>query len=161
MWSLRFDAANFPVSYSRISTSLIWLVAVGAGVTLGGAALLASIQRIGPSAGAVLENLLAGNARFVAGEPARADRSPGRREAVAGGQHPPAIVLTCADSRVSPEICFDQGLGELFVIRNAGNVLDPHVIGSIEYAMAHLIWWTTRRGRTRGGLRTSCAPVVR
>jgi carbonic anhydrase len=109
-----------------------------AGIILGGAALSASVQGVGPGSSEVLETLLAGNARFAAGEPSRADRSPGRREAVAGAQHPPAIVLTCADSRVAPEIAFDQGLGELFVIRNAGNVLDPHVIGSIEYAVAHL-----------------------
>jgi len=57
---------------------------------------------------------------------------------LAKGQHPFAIVLACADSRLSPEIIFDQGLGDLFVIRNAGNLLDDHVIGSIEYAVEHL-----------------------
>jgi carbonic anhydrase len=58
--------------------------------------------------------------------------------ALAGGQTPFAIVLTCSDSRVAPELFFDQGLGDLFVIRNAGNVLDDHVIGSMEYAVEHL-----------------------
>lgn len=57
---------------------------------------------------------------------------------MAGGQHPAAAILTCSDSRVPPEILFDQGLGDLFVVRSAGNVLDDAVLGSIEYAVAHL-----------------------
>jgi carbonic anhydrase len=57
---------------------------------------------------------------------------------LATGQQPFAIVLGCADSRTSPEVLFDQGLGDLFVIRVAGNVLDDHVLGSIEYAVDHL-----------------------
>jgi carbonic anhydrase len=57
---------------------------------------------------------------------------------LSGAQQPKAIVLTCADSRVSPEIIFDQGLGDLFVIRNAGNVVDADVLGSMEYAIEHL-----------------------
>ena len=53
------------------------------------------------------------------------------------GQRPFVIVLSCSDSRVPPELIFDQGLGDIFEIRNAGNVLNPHVIGSIEYAVMH------------------------
>lgn len=60
------------------------------------------------------------------------------REAVAKGQKPYAIILSCADSRVPPEIIFDKGLGEVFVVRVAGNVADPVVLGSIEYAVEHL-----------------------
>jgi Carbonic anhydrase len=86
----------------------------------------------------VLTELLAENARFAAGEEARASGFKERREALAKGQKPKAVVLTCSDSRVSPELIFGQGLGDLFVIRNAGNVLDPHVTGSIEYAVGHL-----------------------
>jgi carbonic anhydrase len=82
--------------------------------------------------------LQAGNERFVAGKLTHPDQTVARRTDVAQGQHPFALVLTCADSRVSPELYFDQGLGDLFVVRNAGNVLDDHVIGSIEYAIAHL-----------------------
>lgn len=85
-----------------------------------------------------LEILLAGNKRFVAGRPMFPDQSPARRRELAGGQKPFAIVLTCADSRVAPELYFDQGLGNLFVLRNAGNILDDHTIGSIEYAVDHL-----------------------
>jgi carbonic anhydrase len=61
-----------------------------------------------------------------------------RREELTKRQHPFAIVLGCADSRVPPEIVFDQGLGDLFVIRVAGNVIDDHSLGSIEYAVDHL-----------------------
>jgi carbonic anhydrase len=58
--------------------------------------------------------------------------------AIAAGQHPFAIILGCADSRVPPEIIFDQGLGDLFVIRVAGNILDDAILGSIEYAVEEL-----------------------
>src|SRR2546430_16521087 len=61
-----------------------------------------------------------------------------RREELAKSQHPFALVLGCSDSRVPPEIVFDQGLGDLFVLRVAGNVIDDHSLGSIEYAVDHL-----------------------
>jgi carbonic anhydrase len=61
-----------------------------------------------------------------------------RREELAKSQHPFALVLGCSDSRVPPEIVFDQGLGDLFVVRVAGNVIDDHSLGSIEYAVDHL-----------------------
>ena len=85
-----------------------------------------------------LARLMEGNQRFVAGTPSHPRQSTERRTTLAEGQQPFAIVLTCADSRVAPEIYFDQGLGDLFVLRNAGNVLDDHIIGSIEYAVEHL-----------------------
>jgi carbonic anhydrase len=61
-----------------------------------------------------------------------------RREELAKSQHPFAIIVGCADSRVPPELVFDQGLGDLFVLRVAGNVVDDHSLGSIEYAVDHL-----------------------
>lgn len=61
-----------------------------------------------------------------------------RRDALVGGQKPYAIILACADSRVVPELAFDTGLGELFVVRVAGNVANSSSIASIEYAVAHL-----------------------
>src|SRR5213593_3153210 len=61
-----------------------------------------------------------------------------RRAELTKSQHPFAIVFSCSDSRVPPEIVFDQGLGDLFVIRVAGNVIDDHSLGSIEYAVDHL-----------------------
>src|SRR5213076_1305836 len=61
-----------------------------------------------------------------------------RREELAKSQHPFAIIVSCSDSRVPPEIVFDQGLGDLFVLRVAGNIIDDHSLGSIEYAVEHL-----------------------
>ena len=85
-----------------------------------------------------LQRLLEGNQRYVAGMPTHPDQTTDRRLELAKGQAPFAIVLTCSDSRVAPELFFDQGLGDLFVIRNAGNILDDHAIGSMEYAVEHL-----------------------
>ncbi len=83
-----------------------------------------------------LERLKAGNRRFVDGERSSAnDLGPERRRELAGGQAPFAVVLTCADSRVAPEHVFDQGLGDLFVLRVAGNIATTAVIGSIELAV--------------------------
>jgi carbonic anhydrase len=84
------------------------------------------------------QRLVEGNARFVAGQAQHAHQDPDRRTSLATSQHPFAVVLGCADSRTSPEILFDQGLGDLFVVREAGNVLDDHTLGSIEYAAEHL-----------------------
>lgn len=86
-----------------------------------------------------LARLQAGNTRFVKHKEKHPDMSIGRRKSLAqSGQHPYAVVLGCADSRVPPELIFDEGLGDLFVIRDAGNVVDDEVLGSIEYAVEHL-----------------------
>lgn len=85
-----------------------------------------------------MQRLKEGNERFVEQKAPTAQRDASRREEIAKGQHPFAIVLGCADSRVPPEVVFDQGLGDLFVIRVAGEVAPPEVIGSIEYAVEHL-----------------------
>jgi carbonic anhydrase len=84
-----------------------------------------------------LERLKAGNKRFVEQKLADKDLA-GRRSATANGQQPYAIILACADSRVAPELVFDETIGDLFVVRVAGNVVDPDVLGSIEYAVEHL-----------------------
>jgi carbonic anhydrase len=89
-----------------------------------------------PSADKLWADLMAGNARFVAGKPATYPLAS-LRQKLASGQSPNVIVLSCSDSRVSPELTFDQSLGDLFVIRTAGNVADPVGLGSIEYAIAH------------------------
>jgi carbonic anhydrase len=82
-----------------------------------------------------LSRLQIGNQRFVAGTPAiDVLASPARRSALAEGQEPFAIILGCSDSRVPAEIVFDQGLGDLFVIRVAGNIVAPSQIGSVEFA---------------------------
>ncbi len=85
-----------------------------------------------------LARLKAGNQRFIAGNLQHPHQDSKRRAELATSQRPFAIVLGCADSRTSPEVLFDQGLGDLFVVRVAGNILDDHVLGSIEYAVDHL-----------------------
>lgn len=85
-----------------------------------------------------LAALFAGNRRYVAGQSAHPHQTSGWRAETARGQNPFATILTCSDSRVPPEIIFDCGLGDLFVVRVAGNVLDDVVLGSIEYAAEHL-----------------------
>ena len=90
------------------------------------------------SADAALGNLVDGNARFVGEKYLHDHISADYRKELAKGQHPFAVIVTCSDSRVSPELIFDQGLGDLFVIRTAGEVVDELEIGSIEYAVEHL-----------------------
>lgn len=86
-----------------------------------------------------LQSLMDGNKRYVENKMTGSSRSDAAsRAALATSQKPYAVVLTCSDSRVPPEIIFDKGLGEIFVVRVAGNVPDPIVIGSIEYAAEHL-----------------------
>ncbi len=82
--------------------------------------------------------LEAGNQRYVADRSERPHGDAARRGELATGQRPFATILACADSRVAPELVFDQGLGDLFVVRVAGNIVDDVVLGSIEYASAHL-----------------------
>ncbi|MEB3069602.1 carbonic anhydrase [[Mycobacterium] vasticus] len=79
-----------------------------------------------------------GNERFVAGEPAHPSQSIERRASLATGQKPTAVVFGCGDSRVAAEIIFDQGLGDMFVVRTAGHVIDAAVLGSIEFGVAVL-----------------------
>lgn len=85
-----------------------------------------------------LNKLKEGNRRYVIGQSSNPTDHINRRMELASGQSPFAIVLSCADSRVVPEMIFDQGMGDLFVIRVAGNIADDRVIGSIEYAVEHL-----------------------
>lgn len=82
----------------------------------------------------ILERLMVGNRRFVEFRQRNPRRSMGRRKELVSGQLPRAIVLGCSDSRVSPTVIFDQGLGDLFQIRVAGNLVDDMVLASIEYA---------------------------
>ena len=136
-----------PFSLSRRSLVL----GVGAGL-LAGPALAAAAHGAKPSAApaapnpddaalspeAALERLMAGNARYVAAKATHPHDDADRRRLVAAGQHPFATILACADSRVAPELIFDQGLGDLFVVRVAGNVVDDAVLASIEYSVLHL-----------------------
>jgi len=85
-----------------------------------------------------LSTLQTGNMRFYEGHLEHPRLDGMRRELVAGGQHPHTIIVSCSDSRVPPEEIFDQGLGDIFTVRNAGNVMSVESIASIEYAVEHL-----------------------
>ncbi|MET9359711.1 carbonic anhydrase [Streptomyces sp. NPDC006632] len=88
--------------------------------------------------GQALATLLEGNRRFVAGTPGHPNQDAARRAELAPVQTPFAVLLGCSDSRLAAEIIFDQGLGDLFVVRTAGHVLGPEVLGSIEYGTSIL-----------------------
>ncbi len=88
-------------------------------------------------AGAIAK-LKEGNGRYASGKLQHPGQTTERRAELTKDQHPFAVIVSCSDSRVPPEIVFDQGLGDLFVVRVAGNVIDDHGLGSIEYAVDHL-----------------------
>ena len=95
-------------------------------------------EQLSVSPGQALQRLKDGNDRFAADKMEDKDLGAKKRQELAKGQRPFAIVLSCADSRVPPELIFNQGLGDLFVVRVAGNISDPFVVGSIDYGVAHL-----------------------
>ena len=95
-----------------------------------------SVEAPQPDAAAALERLKAGNQRFLEGESVGQQLAADQREGLVKAQRPFAIVLGCSDSRVPAELIFDQGLGDLFVIRVAGNIVAPSQIGSVEFAAA-------------------------
>jgi carbonic anhydrase len=88
------------------------------------------------TAARALARLKAGNKRYVDGRHELLDEIADRRRDSAGGQRPYAVILSCADSRVSPELIFDESVGALFVCRVAGNISTPQILGSVEYAVA-------------------------
>ncbi|MFI8943878.1 carbonic anhydrase [Streptomyces syringium] len=90
------------------------------------------------TAQSAFEMLMAGNKRFVAGSPEHPNQDAARRAEVAPGQNPFAVMFGCSDSRLAAEIVFDRGLGDLFVVRTAGHVTGPEVLGSIEYGVSVL-----------------------
>jgi carbonic anhydrase len=91
-----------------------------------------------PTADEALARLIAGNDRFVRGEVLYQAARKDTLEELARGQRPYTTIIGCSDSRVPPELVFDAGFGELFIIRVAGNVIGPAVMGSIQYAAMHL-----------------------
>lgn len=99
---------------------------------------MTTVETKRPSAEEVLQTLKEGNKRFTTEQLQHPNHCKESREKLVEGQEPIATVLTCADSRVPPVDIFDQGLGDLFVVRVAGNVIGDHTLGSIEYAVAHL-----------------------
>jgi carbonic anhydrase len=101
-------------------------------------AVIAAAHEPAVSAGQALQLLLEGNQRFVAGKLEHPNQTPARRAELGNGQHPFAAVLACSDSRTPPEIIFDRGLGDIFIVRVAGNVVDQVVIESLGYSVKHL-----------------------
>lgn len=120
------------------------LQGVGVGATLASVATVAGAAPSPASAAgrptpdAALALLKKGNADFLAGRPVPVDTNGKRRLEIAKGQQPFAVLVSCSDSRVPPEVLFGRGLGELFIVRNAGNTVDTAAMGSIEYAVAEL-----------------------
>jgi carbonic anhydrase len=128
---------RFPAPTPRLSRR--WAIAAGGSLLFAGRALAAGHEApAGVTPDAALKRLLEGNARYVAGKAIHPDADLARRATLANGQQPFATVLACADSRVAPELIFDEGLGDIFDVRVAGNVVDDAVMGSIEYAVVHL-----------------------
>lgn len=117
-------------------TGQVWIIVA---LVLTCAVAWASGSGPGMTADEALAKLMEGNQHYVAGGLTNQKMSDAAtRQSLATGQKPYAIILSCSDSRVPPEIIFDKGLGEIFVVRVAGNVVDPIVLGSIEYAVEHL-----------------------
>ena len=116
--------------------SLSYFAALALLAASGGSVLAAETITVKPEE--ALKRLQVGNERFVAGTPSQTTKDAARRAEVAQGQKPFAIVVSCSDSRVGPEVVFDQGLGDIFVVRTAGHVVDDVGLGSVEYAVEHL-----------------------
>jgi carbonic anhydrase len=106
-------------------------------LVVAGTAALGAQQAL-PSADAVLAELKAGNAHFVAKKYEHPHQTAARQQALAATQNPHCAILTCADSRVPPELVFDQGLGDIFDVRVAGNTAGDDAVASLEYAAEHL-----------------------
>jgi len=124
-------------NFMRIAVAAVVTPSIVAGVPSSSRAA----AKPAPDPAVVLRDLMEGNARFKSGQTTAPRRQPSDFAGVAEGQSPEAVILGCADSRVPPEIVFDQGVGDLFVVRVAGNVVTGTgviVKGSIEYAVAEL-----------------------
>lgn len=130
-----------PMDFSR---RRMLLASAGASMALAGAGPLEAAEPEPPAepfpanADAALKRLLEGNRRFVSGTMRHQHQSRDWRRSLTTHQKPFATILSCSDSRVPVEMIFDQGFGDLFVIRVAGNVVAADVVGSIEYAVLHL-----------------------
>lgn len=133
----RDDTEDSPLGFSR--RVFLKTGALAALLPLGGAASWAagSPPQNALEPAAALDRLRAGNARYVAGQMNARDFSSSRA-ARTKSQHPIASILSCADSRVAPELAFDQGPGDLFVARVAGNVVTPGLLASLEYSVEFL-----------------------
>jgi carbonic anhydrase len=123
---------------SPFAVGKILVLAVAALVGCGRAEAGPEVRQEQAAADTVWKDLQAGNRRYRDAAVTHPRQDAARRASLSAGQHPKAVVLSCSDSRVPPEIVFDQGLGDLFVIRVAGNVVCPETLASVEYAVEHL-----------------------
>jgi carbonic anhydrase len=125
----------------RVSFLFVMLFSVGSGLAQQPAVPAQhsthASSHAAPSADEVWATLMVGNSRFVSGKTQTHALVPLRHKLVSG-QSPNVIILSCSDSRTAPELIFDQSLGDIFVVRTAGNVADPVALGSIEYAVDHI-----------------------
>jgi carbonic anhydrase len=129
---------HFVKAVTAVAASILGVLRIGAAEPHAGAAKNAPAR---PKPEEALRELMAGNERFAAGRPNSPRRSPADFRQLAEGQYPFATIISCADSRVAPEILFDVGKGDVFVVRVAGNVVSGAgavVKGSIEYSVAEL-----------------------
>lgn len=101
-------------------------------------AISCNLQPTEKTVASPLERLKTGNERFYNGDVVHPDEAPDYIHELSKGQHPFAVVISCSDSRVPPELVFDQGFGDIFSIRTAGNVIGDYELGSVEYAVEHL-----------------------
>jgi carbonic anhydrase len=119
-------------------TSKLALIAFVSLTSAGVSAVAAEPSAASVGADTALTRLKEGNARFSSNKVSDGKPNAAKREETAKAQHPYAIIVACADSRTAPELVFDSNIGDLFVVRTAGNLVDDHALGSIEYAVEHL-----------------------
>jgi carbonic anhydrase len=132
-----FGNADKDRTKMKITSKITLFAAIGL-LALETFALAADHPATSVGADAALAKLKEGNARFVSNKVSEGKPNAAKRAETAQSQHPFAIIVGCSDSRTSPEIIFDQNIGDLFVVRIAGNVVDDDGLGSIEYAVEHL-----------------------
>jgi len=120
------------------TTSKLTVFATIACLSVAALALAADPPAASVPADAALAKLKEGNLRFATSDVSKGKPTAARRKETAEAQHPFAIIVACADSRTGPELVFDQNLGELFVVRTAGNLIDDHALGTIEYGVGNL-----------------------
>nr|WTB34827.1 carbonic anhydrase [Streptomyces sp. NBC_00830] len=134
-------AAVPPARRALLRTALTGAAALGVGLTVASPASAAPATRPRPRPSTpdqALQELAAGNLRWRTYRQKHPNETPAVRQALTSGQHPFAVVLSCVDSRVPPELVFDQGLGDLLTVRSAGEVLDEAVLGSVAYGVLEL-----------------------
>jgi carbonic anhydrase len=146
------------------TTSKLTVFATIACLSVAALVLAADPPAASVPADAALAKLKEGNLRFATSEVSKGKPTAARRKETAQAQHPFAIIVACADSRTGPDLVFDQNLGDLFVIRTAGNLIDDHALGSIEYAVAHagarliVVLGHKRCGAVEAALKSDHAP---